>query len=395
MKSNAWQASPLKDQMRRSLYTYFKRGLLPPMMTTFDLSDSTQTCGRRESTTVPTQALTLMNNQFVHQRSDHLAETVLEETSDSKKQIQILWKRVLGRSPNNSEMELALDYLKKQEKQFEDLEKSESETEETELVEKSETINESLALLLQADQGIEADSSGRVSLWKDQSGHHHDASQNDVRHQPTLDLNEFNRNFSLNFDGDQRYLEIKGSLLKKQDCTIMTVVKDLGTEGNRAILSNWNGQAGNSVTSLFLGLTAEKTVRFSDNFSNAGQVSNRKDPFILTALNNSYESSVFLNSGEIAHRETSLSERNLKTDWVIGQQGNIQGEFWNGHIAEIRVYDRSLSEEERLFVEKELSQRYSIPVQLEKPEPKRSPEFNAFASLAHVLLNSNEFLYVD
>lgn len=65
-KSSAWQASEPRAQLRRSLYMYLKRGLLPPMMTTFDLCDPTQSCGKRDVTTVPTQALTMLNNEFVH-----------------------------------------------------------------------------------------------------------------------------------------------------------------------------------------------------------------------------------------------------------------------------------------------------------------------------------------
>ena len=88
-----------------------------------------------------------------------------------------------------------------------------------------------------------------------------------------------------------------------------------------------------------------------------------------------------------------LPQRNLSTDWVIGQQGNINGEFWNGGIAELRVFAKALSTVERSSIETELQNRYGIPDL--PPTPRETPAELALASLAHVLLNSNEFLYVD
>ena len=79
----------------------------------------------------------------------------------------------------------------------------------------------------------------------------------------------------------------------------------------------------------------------------------------------------------------------------IGTQGNINGEFWNGGIAELRVYDKVLSEGERREVERQISERYQIPVERGPEIQRKSPAFLALASLCHVLLNSNEFLHID
>ena len=58
-----WKASPAAEQGRRSVYLFLKRGLLPPLATTFDLPDTTLPCGQRDVTTVAPQALTLLNDQ--------------------------------------------------------------------------------------------------------------------------------------------------------------------------------------------------------------------------------------------------------------------------------------------------------------------------------------------
>ena len=80
---------------------------------------------------------------------------------------------------------------------------------------------------------------------------------------------------------------------------------------------------------------------------------------------------------------------------MIGQQGNINGEYWNGNIAELRVYARGLSDAERRSVEREILEHYGIPAATPPEKKLLAPETLALASLAHVLLNSNEFIYVD
>jgi hypothetical protein len=111
MKSAAWTASSAKEQMRRGLYLYSKRGLLLPMMTTFNFVDATQSCGQRDVTTVPTQALVLMNNPFVHDRSDTLARTIMAESLAPPDQVQKLWSAVYGRNPTEQELGLSVKHL--------------------------------------------------------------------------------------------------------------------------------------------------------------------------------------------------------------------------------------------------------------------------------------------
>ena len=53
---------------RRSVYVYQRRSLPYPMFETFDHPDMNVTAGARNVSTVPTQALTLLNNPFVLRR---------------------------------------------------------------------------------------------------------------------------------------------------------------------------------------------------------------------------------------------------------------------------------------------------------------------------------------
>ncbi len=113
-KDAVWHASPAAEQRRRSLYIYVSRSLMPPMMTAFDQCDTTLPCGQRDVTTVPTQALAMMNNEFVHARSESLADRVLSSAAAQDKQIEFAWMFALERKPTEDERQLATQHLKSQ-----------------------------------------------------------------------------------------------------------------------------------------------------------------------------------------------------------------------------------------------------------------------------------------
>jgi hypothetical protein len=118
MKGNAWKASPPEEQGRRSVYIFTKRGLLPPLATTFDFPDTTLPCGQRDVTTVAPQALALLNNDFLHQQSQSLARRVLAATGDDCSRIVRAWQLALGRRPSDSEMSAAAFHLNLQRRHF-------------------------------------------------------------------------------------------------------------------------------------------------------------------------------------------------------------------------------------------------------------------------------------
>ena len=70
------------DVWRRSVYVYRKRGLPFPMFESFDLPDQNISCGARNVSTVPTQALMLFNDEFVIQQAELFAQRVQEAEPD-------------------------------------------------------------------------------------------------------------------------------------------------------------------------------------------------------------------------------------------------------------------------------------------------------------------------
>ncbi len=119
-KAAAWQASPDHEQRRRSIYIFTQRSLLPQLMTTFDFCDTTLPCGQRDVTIVPTQALALLNNSFVHTRSQHMADRVLRLACEQQHdQVQQVWQLALARSPTQQELQQAVAHLVHQRSHFE------------------------------------------------------------------------------------------------------------------------------------------------------------------------------------------------------------------------------------------------------------------------------------
>ncbi len=98
---------------RRSIYATVKRNLKYPMFEVFDQPNASLSCERREVTTVPTQALTLFNNETFLLQAEHLAERVQREAgNDTSAQIKLLYRIAYSREASDKEVEQALGFLK-------------------------------------------------------------------------------------------------------------------------------------------------------------------------------------------------------------------------------------------------------------------------------------------
>jgi hypothetical protein len=83
------------------------------VMQVFDSAHSALVTGRRSQTTVPTQALYLMNSPFVMECATGVANRVLEADSrEQRGRIELAYQIMLGRDPTASEFERDLGFLK-------------------------------------------------------------------------------------------------------------------------------------------------------------------------------------------------------------------------------------------------------------------------------------------
>ena len=100
---------------RRSVYVYRRRSLGLPFFDTFDLPDQNVTAAARNVSTVPTQALTLINNPFVLGQAALFAER-LERAApgDLARQVELAYQIALTRPPTDVEAMLARDLVERQ-----------------------------------------------------------------------------------------------------------------------------------------------------------------------------------------------------------------------------------------------------------------------------------------
>lgn len=97
------------EQWRRSVYIYVKRQLLMPSLELFDAPTTTDSCAARLESTVPTQALVLMNDEFVEEQAAYLAQRCADE--DLSTAIRRLFMFTLCREPNAARLQQSLDFV--------------------------------------------------------------------------------------------------------------------------------------------------------------------------------------------------------------------------------------------------------------------------------------------
>ncbi len=97
---------------RRTIYSYLDRRDMPGIFRTFDHPSPEATSPGRFETTVPQQALFLMNSPFVIEQSKHLAKRVRAEVgSSNEKRIIQLYRAVYQRDPTTQEQQDGLVYV--------------------------------------------------------------------------------------------------------------------------------------------------------------------------------------------------------------------------------------------------------------------------------------------
>jgi hypothetical protein len=99
---------------KRSVYLPGLRGVTPKALEAFDPVSQTLVTGKRDSTTVPSQALYLMNSGFVRQRALEVARVALLQPNAAK----YVYRAVLGREASAEELQSAFRFAAASEAAF-------------------------------------------------------------------------------------------------------------------------------------------------------------------------------------------------------------------------------------------------------------------------------------
>ncbi len=112
MQDGDYKPGTGEDLYRRSLYTFWKRTIPPPMMSNFDAAAREACVVRETRTNTPLQALNLMNDVTFTEAARFIAQRMMKEAgTDSSARLSHGFRLVLGRAPLANELKLLQDNL--------------------------------------------------------------------------------------------------------------------------------------------------------------------------------------------------------------------------------------------------------------------------------------------
>jgi hypothetical protein len=106
----------LGDQPRRTIYAMINRENVPGFLANFDFALPEMSSPMRNESTVPTQALFLMNSPFVIEQARKLAALPeLEKAANPEARVRLLYQRLFQRPPSKDDLADALAFVRQQE----------------------------------------------------------------------------------------------------------------------------------------------------------------------------------------------------------------------------------------------------------------------------------------
>jgi Protein of unknown function (DUF1553)/Protein of unknown function (DUF1549)/Planctomycete cytochrome C len=109
--NNIPESGPIDGNRRRSLYLSARRNFPSEFLAVFDRPAPLSTFGKRDSSSSPAQALTLLNDPFVSAQAAHWGNSVASEPGSPDKKIEAMYRTIFSRPPTAAEQELAQSLL--------------------------------------------------------------------------------------------------------------------------------------------------------------------------------------------------------------------------------------------------------------------------------------------
>lgn len=235
---------------------------------------------------------------------------------------------------------------------------------------------DSLSLWLTAGSSTPGIENGEsISVWYDLSGKENNGVQNNASYKPTLATNQINGLPVLRFNGNS-YLSLPNSEalgVVNKDYEIIVVAKSSSSQ--RSLLM------GNSQTVEFasnIWLNYDKGLLFRGNSNNGdsfdvGEFGEYTDGeyHVFNVIGTDTEGRIRIDNFPKGLDESESYRNSVNGNWLIGaavrSAGTILNEVFNGDIAEIIMYNKKLSIQERYEIHEYLSDRYSLELFLDTP----------------------------
>lgn len=386
LRSEAGGPSVEHNSLRRSLYLKILRNKPEPLLNSLDGVDGLNSVSKRSTTTTPTQALNLMNGDWARQRSVAMARRLLDEfdSVQTPKLIHESFQLALGRSPEERELQAAM------------------------------------ALLQDATHTHQVTRARPMASLCDQTG-------------------ESIRIGSNGFQPPGTVAPHPGITAPFTFCGIIKLDSLFSSANVRTIISQWNGSKTNGWA---IGVTSEKSAYKPRNLiiqpvgiTGYEVVASNLRPelgrayFVAVTVSQTAKgkgrASFFLKPvGSKSDKVESAivtfkSAEGFANDLpvVLGGRTKSSGHNWDGHIDQVALFHSALSADEvadlfsKHLASDEVMKHNPIAfwdfdgpspavgltkhqLQLDRPQQSNAKEAS-LAELCHVLLNSNEFIYID
>ena len=220
-------------------------------------------------------------------------------------------------------------------------------------------VTTNLQLWLKAEAGVTKDGANNVSAWADQSGNAHHADQSTPASKPLWVDNVLNGKPVIRFDGNS-------------DLMTTDITGPGGTEFTFFVVAKSNGQRilsfnDNTGYVLYSYANPNNLIISNDGGSGGGINSGTNNPVNFQFACARYKANTinglqtFVNGALVAQRSSANIVLPVAPLQLGSYPGGGTGELINGDVAEIIIYNRSLTDIEKEQVENYLSQKYPAP----------------------------------
>ena len=210
---------------------------------------------------------------------------------------------------------------------------------------------EDVRLWLRADAGVVHDANGRISVWQDQSANSADATQTNGSNQPFLTQNALNGLPIVHFNAGQ-YFTLPDFMNKATEGEIFMFVRS-GGQGTLRMADFGTSQFGAAYP--------WSNGKLYDDFGSTSQYEVGNPPQSL------YQYHIYNVTSEASDwvvRFDGVEQYRSRTNTVAFNTspllGHCRTEYFLGDIAEVIIYNRSLSPSERKQVETYLGSKYAL-----------------------------------
>lgn len=194
---------------------------------------------------------------------------------------------------------------------------------------------------------------GTVATWVDKSGSGFNVTNSTAAQRPTYTTNALNGNAVLTFDGTNDKLTNTTATIAGNDYTMFMVFDRSIAGGRDAVFEIGNGASRNA---LFVNDSANKLGYYvNSSFYNSSAVYTPGTYEVVTMMQDVTAINMWRNN---VNQVSAVAGTRVSTTGIYVGDDSSGGDELNGHIAEIIVYDRDLTADERRDVENYLASKW-------------------------------------